>query len=92
LRSYVERRTIRRDRGLVGQAITIEGLSATTTDVLVRVESLAGAMQTERLLSLRYAATLANGLRITPAFLESRRADLNPARRFCSFSLSLPDR
>jgi hypothetical protein len=24
---------------------------------------------------------LAHGLRITPAFLESRRADLNPARR-----------
>jgi hydrogenase/urease accessory protein HupE len=47
--TYVERRTIRRDRGLVGQAITIEGLSATTTDVLVRVERLAGAMQTERL-------------------------------------------
>jgi hydrogenase/urease accessory protein HupE len=47
--AYVERRTIRRDGGLVGQAVTIEGLSATSTDVLVRVESLAGATQTERL-------------------------------------------
>jgi hydrogenase/urease accessory protein HupE len=47
--AYVERRTIRRDGGLAGQAVTIEGLSATSTDVLVRVESLAGAIQTERL-------------------------------------------
>jgi hydrogenase/urease accessory protein HupE len=47
--AFVERRTIRRDGGLVGHAVTIEGLSATSTDVLVRVESLAGAIQTERL-------------------------------------------
>jgi hydrogenase/urease accessory protein HupE len=47
--AYVERRTIRRDGGLVGQAVTIEGLSATSTDVLVRIESLAGATQTERM-------------------------------------------
>jgi hydrogenase/urease accessory protein HupE len=47
--AYVERRTIRRDRGLAGDTVTIEGLSATSTDVLVRVESLAGAVQTERL-------------------------------------------
>jgi hydrogenase/urease accessory protein HupE len=46
---YVERRTIRRDGGLIGHAVTIDGLSATSTDVLVRVESLAGAIQTERL-------------------------------------------
>jgi len=46
---YVERRTIRRDGGLIGQPVAIEGLSATSTDVLVRVESLAGAVQTERL-------------------------------------------
>jgi hydrogenase/urease accessory protein HupE len=46
---YVERRTIRRDGGLIGNAVTIDGLSATSTDVLVRVESLAGAIQTERL-------------------------------------------
>ena len=47
--AYVERRTIRRDAGLAGQAVSIEGLSATSTDVLVRVESLEGAIQTERL-------------------------------------------
>jgi hydrogenase/urease accessory protein HupE len=47
--SYVERRIIRRDGGLIGHAVGIEGLSATATDVLVRVESLAGAIQTERL-------------------------------------------
>src|SRR5882757_4244062 len=47
--TYVERRTIRRDGGLARQAVSIEGLSATSTDVLVRVESLEGAIQTERL-------------------------------------------
>jgi hydrogenase/urease accessory protein HupE len=47
--AYVERRTIRCDGGLTGRAVTIEGLSATSTDVLVRIESLAGAIQTERL-------------------------------------------
>jgi hydrogenase/urease accessory protein HupE len=47
--AYVERRTIRRDGGLTGHAVSIEGLSATSTDVLVRIEALAGAIQTERL-------------------------------------------
>ena len=47
--AYVERRIIRRDGGLAGHAVTIEGLSATSTDVLVRVESLDGAVQTDRL-------------------------------------------
>jgi len=47
--AYVERRTIRRDGGLTGHAVSIDGLSATSTDVLVRVERLAGAIQTERL-------------------------------------------
>ena len=47
--AYVERRRIRRDGGLAGQAVSIEGLSATSTDVLVRIESLEGAIQTERL-------------------------------------------
>ena len=47
--AYVERRSIRRDGGLIGQAVSIEGLSVTSTDVLVRIESLAGAIQTERL-------------------------------------------
>jgi len=47
--AYIERRTIRRDGGLAGQVVTIEGLSATSTDVLVRIENLGGATQTERL-------------------------------------------
>ena len=47
--AYIERRTVRRDGGLVGHPVTIEGLSATSTDVLVRIESLGGAIQTERL-------------------------------------------
>src|ERR1700704_6362489 len=47
--AYVERRTIRRQGGLIGQAVSIEGLSSTSTDVLARIESLAGAVQTERL-------------------------------------------
>jgi hydrogenase/urease accessory protein HupE len=47
--AYVERRTIRRDGGLIGQAVSIEGLSATSTDVLVRIESLDGETQTELL-------------------------------------------
>src|SRR3954454_16312155 len=47
--AYTERRTIRRSGGLAGQAVAIEGLSATSTDVLVRIESLGVATQTERL-------------------------------------------
>ncbi len=47
--AYVERRTIRRDGGFDGMSITIDGLSATLTDVLVRIEDLAGRTQTERL-------------------------------------------
>ncbi len=47
--AYTERRTIRRSGGLTGQTIAIEGLSGTSTDVLVRIESLGGATQTERL-------------------------------------------
>src|SRR3982074_3137723 len=34
--AYVERRSIRRDGGFIGQAVSIEGLSATSTDVLAR--------------------------------------------------------
>ena len=45
----MERRTVRRDGGFIGQAVSISGLSATSTDVLVRIESLAGTVQTERL-------------------------------------------
>ena len=47
--AYTERRTVRRSGGLAGQAIAIDGLSATSTDMLVRIESLGGATQTERL-------------------------------------------
>jgi hydrogenase/urease accessory protein HupE len=47
--TYTERRTIRRNGGFAGQTIAIDGLSGTSTDVLVRVESLGGATQTERL-------------------------------------------
>lgn len=47
--AFFERRSVRRDGGLNGQSIAIEGLSATATDVLVRIENLDGATQTERL-------------------------------------------
>jgi hydrogenase/urease accessory protein HupE len=47
--AYTERRTVRRSGGLAGQGIAIDGLSATSTDMLVRIESLGGATQTERL-------------------------------------------
>lgn len=47
--AFFERRSIRRNGGLNGHPIAIEGLSATATDVLVRIESLDGATQTERL-------------------------------------------
>jgi hydrogenase/urease accessory protein HupE len=47
--AYVERRTIRREGGLTGQSITIEGLSSTFTDVLVRVQDLNGTTHTDRL-------------------------------------------
>jgi len=47
--AYTERRTIRREGGIAGQTISIEGLFVTATDVLVRVESLNGATQIERL-------------------------------------------
>ena len=51
--AYVERRTIRRDGGLAGLVIDIQGLSATSTDVLARIETLDGAVQTERLTPTR---------------------------------------
>jgi hydrogenase/urease accessory protein HupE len=51
--AFVERRTIRRGGGLAGQTVGIEGLSATSTDVLARIETLGGAVQTERLTPTR---------------------------------------
>jgi hydrogenase/urease accessory protein HupE len=53
--AYIERRTISRNGGLAGHTVTIEGLSATSTDVLVRIESLGGAVQTERLVPTQIA-------------------------------------
>ena len=47
--AYIERRSVRREGGFAGHIINIEGLSATSTDVLVRIEGLGGATQTERL-------------------------------------------
>jgi hydrogenase/urease accessory protein HupE len=51
--AYTERRTIRRDGGLAGHTVAIQGLSATSTDVLARIETLGGAVQTERLAPTR---------------------------------------
>jgi hypothetical protein len=51
--AHVERRTIRRAGGLSGDSIGIEGLSATLTDVFVRIQDLGGAAQTERLTSTK---------------------------------------
>jgi len=47
--SYVERATLTRPGGLEGARITVDGLSATLTDVLVRVERSDGATWTARL-------------------------------------------
>lgn len=51
--AHVERRTIEMSGGLTGQRIGIDGLSATLTDVLARVEDLSGMTQTERLTPAR---------------------------------------
>ena len=51
--AYIERRTIQRDGGLAGQTVAIQGLSATSTDVLARIENLDGSVQTERLTPTR---------------------------------------
>ncbi|MCK6370077.1 MAG: HupE/UreJ family protein [Gammaproteobacteria bacterium] len=48
-RAHVERLRIRRPGGLGGSAIGIDGLSATFTDVLVRIEHLDGSSRTLRL-------------------------------------------
>ncbi len=47
--AYVERRTIRRAGGLAGKPSQSTGLSSTFTDVLVRVQDLAGTTHTDRL-------------------------------------------
>jgi hydrogenase/urease accessory protein HupE len=51
--AYIERRTIRREGGLTGQSIAVEGLSSTFTDVLVRVQDLDGTTHTDRLTPTR---------------------------------------
>ena len=47
--AFTERWTVRRPSGLTGSTIRIAGLSATTTDVLVRLERLDGSEQVTRL-------------------------------------------
>jgi hypothetical protein len=47
--AFTERWTVRRASGLTGGTIHIAGLSATTTDVLVRLERLDGSEQVTRL-------------------------------------------
>ncbi len=47
--AHVERSSIKREGGLIGTEIYIEGLSRTMTDALVRVERLDGTTQTTRL-------------------------------------------
>jgi len=49
--AYTERWSIRCDGGLAGSAIRIAGLTATLTDVLVRIERLDGSTQVTRLTS-----------------------------------------
>jgi hydrogenase/urease accessory protein HupE len=48
--AYIERRSVRCPGGLSGGTVRIEGLRATMTDVLVRIERLDGTTQTTRLL------------------------------------------
>ena len=47
--AYVERWTVHALRGLAGETITIDGLSASRTDVLLRIERLNGETSTTRL-------------------------------------------
>ena len=51
--AYVERRTLSVPGGLTGSEIGIDGLAAARTDVLVRLEWMDGATQTERLTAAR---------------------------------------
>ena len=48
--AHLERWRIRAPNGLSGERITIDGLSSTMTDVLVRVERLDGTTQVQRLM------------------------------------------
>ena len=51
--AFTERWTIRREGGLVGAEVSIEGLPGSITDVLARVERLDGTTQVARLLPER---------------------------------------
>jgi hydrogenase/urease accessory protein HupE len=48
--AYLERWRVRRPGGLAGQTISVDGLAATGTDVLVRLERASGSTQMARLL------------------------------------------
>ena len=48
-RAFIETSTIRRAGGLAGAEITIEGLTAVSTEVLVRIERLDGSTEVARL-------------------------------------------
>ncbi|MEZ5461336.1 HupE/UreJ family protein [Dokdonella sp.] len=48
--AYVERWRIRREGGLVGETLRVEGIAAGVTDVIVRVEREDGTSQVERML------------------------------------------
>ncbi len=64
--AYIERWKIRCPGGLVGETIAIDGLSATYTDVLVRLESVSGRTQTLRLNPSQTSFTV----EATPTWLE----------------------
>jgi HupE / UreJ protein len=49
--AYSERWTVQCDKGLPGKTVRIDGLTATLTDVLVRIERLDGSTQVTRLTS-----------------------------------------
>ena len=48
-RAFIERSTIRREGGLAGAEISIDGLTTLATDVLVRIERLDGSTEVARL-------------------------------------------
>lgn len=51
--AYLQRSRIRREGGLSGQIVRIEGVAAGVTDVIARIERLDGSSQLERLLPER---------------------------------------
>jgi hydrogenase/urease accessory protein HupE len=57
--SFVERWQIERPGGLAGATLRVEGIAASVTDVIVRIERLDGTSQVERLLPERPEFTVA---------------------------------